>query len=77
MPGRSGVAGLLTGVIGGFISSLYIIYEALLRPELGMLFVSLTAMENFMIMIILILSFGIFGFGIGYFLDKRSEKSKL
>jgi uncharacterized membrane protein len=77
MIARSGVAGLITGVIGGFICSLYIIYESLLHPELGVLLNSLATAENFVILTILTLSFGAFGFGIGYYLEKRNEKFKL
>lgn len=77
MKARSGIVGLLTGVIGGFFCSLYIIYESLLHPEFNVLFSSLSTMENLMILMIFTLSFGVFGFGIGYFLEKRSEKFKL
>jgi len=77
MIARSGIAGLLTGLIGGLVSSLYIIYESLFRPEFNVLFASLTTMENFMILTIFVLSFGTFGFGVGYYIGKRNEKFKL
>jgi uncharacterized protein YneF (UPF0154 family) len=77
MLAKSGVVGLITGVAGGVFVSLYIIYEALLHPSFDVLFTSLTTLENSMIIMVLTFSLGIFGFGIGYFLDKRNEKFKL
>lgn len=72
---RTGLAGLITGVIGGFLSSLYVINESLLHPPFFVLLASLTNLLNFMILMIFVLSFGIFGFGIGHFLDKRKNNT--